>query len=42
VQNNYKLLAVLLPPLLPLVVGIAVFFNRRAAEREGVERSRLR
>ncbi|HWA96844.1 MAG TPA: Gldg family protein [Pirellulales bacterium] len=42
VQNRYKLLAVILPPILPLAIGIAVFFNRRAGEREGVERSRLR
>jgi ABC-type uncharacterized transport system involved in gliding motility auxiliary subunit len=42
VQNGYKMWAVLLPPLFPLLVGLAVFFSRRAGEREGVARSRLR
>jgi ABC-2 type transport system permease protein len=41
-QNRYKLAAVLIPPLLPLAVGIAVFFTRRRREKEGVDRSRLR
>ena len=42
VQDHYKLWAVLLPPIPPLLVGAAVFFNRRAREREGVARSRLK
>lgn len=42
VQDGYKLWAVILPPILPLLFGLAVFFNRRAKEREGVARSRLR
>jgi len=42
VQDRYKLWAVLLPPIPPLVVAIGVFFTRRAREREGVARSRLR
>lgn len=42
IQNRYKLLAVSLPPIPPLIVGLIVFFNRRAREREGVSRSRLR
>jgi ABC-2 type transport system permease protein len=42
IQNHYKLLAVALPPIPPLVVGLIVFFNRRAREREGVSRNRLR
>jgi ABC-2 type transport system permease protein len=42
VQNQYKSWAVLLPPIPPLLVGLAVFFVRRAREREGVSRSRLR
>jgi ABC-2 type transport system permease protein len=41
-QNRYKLAAVLFPPLLPLAVGIAVFFTRRRREKEGVDRARLR
>ena len=42
VQDGYKLWAVLLPPILPLLVAVIVFFTRRAQEREGVARSRLR
>ena len=41
-QNWYKLWAVVLPPLLPLMVGLLVYFNRRAKEREGVARTRLK
>jgi ABC-2 type transport system permease protein len=42
VQDNCKLWAVLLPPIPPLLVALAVFFNRRAGEREGVSKARLR
>lgn len=42
VQDRYKMLAVLLPPIPPLLVALIVFFTRRAREREGVARSRLR
>jgi ABC-2 type transport system permease protein len=42
VQDNCKLWAVLLPPIPPLLVAFAVFFNRRAGEREGVSKARLR
>jgi len=42
VQDQYKLWAILLPPIPPLVVAIIVFMTRRAREREGVARSRLR
>lgn len=41
-QNASKLWAVLLPPIPPLLVAFFVFFNRRAGEREGVSRNRLR
>jgi ABC-2 type transport system permease protein len=41
-QDRQKWLAVLLPPIPPLVVAFFVFFRRRAREREGVSRSRLR
>ncbi len=41
-QNIYKILAVALPPILPFIVGVFVFFSRRAQEREGVAKSRLR
>jgi ABC-2 type transport system permease protein len=42
VQGYYKMWAVLLPPIPPLLVALWVFFTRRAREREGVSRSRLR
>ena len=42
VQNWYKWWAVVVPPIPPLLVGLAVFFVRRAREREGVARSRLK
>ena len=41
-QDRQKWLAVLLPPIPPLVVAFLVFFRRRALEREGVSKSRLR
>ena len=42
VQDGYKTWAVLLPPIPPLLLGLFVFFNRRAREREGVSKARLR
>jgi ABC-2 type transport system permease protein len=42
VQDQYKMWAFFLPPIPPLLVAIGVFFTRRAREREGVARSRLR
>ena len=42
VQNWYKLLAILIPPIPPLLVAFFVFFHRRQAEREGVDKSRFR
>jgi ABC-2 type transport system permease protein len=42
VQSWYKLWALLLPPILPLLVAIGVFVIRRVKEREGVAKSRLR
>jgi ABC-2 type transport system permease protein len=41
-QNKVKFSAVFLPPILPLLMGIVVFFNRSAREREGVSKARLR
>ena len=41
VQDNYKRLAVLLPPIPPLIVAVWVFFIRRSQERESVAASRL-
>jgi ABC-2 type transport system permease protein len=42
VQDRYKLLAVLLPPILPVLLAFFVFFHRRKAEHEGVDTRRLR
>jgi len=42
VQDTYKMYAVVLPPIPPLLIALIVFFTRRTREREGVARSRLR
>jgi ABC-2 type transport system permease protein len=42
VQDQYKLLAVLLPPIPPILLAFFVFFHRRKAEQEGVDTRRLR
>ena len=42
VQDRVRRAAVLLPTIPPLLLGILVFFQRRAREREGVSRERLR
>lgn len=42
IKNYYKFLAVALPPIPPLLVGLVVFVRRRLREREGVAKSRLR
>jgi ABC-2 type transport system permease protein len=42
VQDRYKLLAVLLPPIPPILLALFVFFHRRKAEQEGVDTRRLR
>ncbi len=42
VQDFYKLCAVLLPPIPPILLAFFVFFHRRESEREGVSKSRLR
>jgi hypothetical protein len=41
-QNFYKFIAVLFPPIPPFLVAVFVYFRRRAEEREGVAKSRLR
>lgn len=41
-QNRYKMLAIFLPPIPPLLVGAAVFVTRRVREREGISKNRLR
>ena len=42
IQKYYKLLAVFVPPLPPLLVGIIVLVSRRLREREGISKTRLR
>lgn len=42
VEDQYKMFALLVPPIPPLLVAFYVFFRRREAEREGVAQSRLR
>ena len=42
IQNYYKMLAVFIPPVPPLLVGIIVFVSRRLKEREGISKNRLR
>jgi len=41
-QENVKLQAVLLPPVLPLILAVFVFLVRRNREKEGVAEQRLR
>lgn len=42
VQDRYKMFAVLIPPIPPLLVAFFVFFHRRQRESQGVAKSRLR
>lgn len=42
VQDTYKMYAILIPPILPLLLALAVYFRRRELERQGVSRERLR
>ncbi|MDC0935370.1 Gldg family protein [Pirellulales bacterium] len=42
IQDKYKLFAILIPPIPPLLLALAVFFRRREAERQGVSRERLK
>ncbi|QDV75556.1 Gldg family protein [Botrimarina mediterranea] len=42
VQDFYKLSAVLVPPILPILLAMLVYFHRRESEREGVSKTRLR
>lgn len=41
VQDRYKILAVALPPLLPLMIALCVFIVRRSQEGEGVPVDRI-
>jgi ABC-2 type transport system permease protein len=40
IQQFFKLCAVVIPPIPPLIVGIIVFFRRRLREREGISKAR--
>jgi ABC-2 type transport system permease protein len=42
IKNRYKMLAVFIPPIPPLLVGIIVMVSRRLREREGISKNRLR
>lgn len=42
VQDLYKMFAILIPPIPPLLVALYVFFRRREAEQEGIIKERLR
>ncbi len=42
IQNERKLLAVLLPPVFPLVIALLVFLYRKQMEHRGVSRARMR
>ncbi len=42
VQDLYKMFAILIPPIPPLLVALYVFFRRREAEQEGIVKERLR
>lgn len=40
IQRKFKLMAVLIPPIPPLLVGLIVFTRRRLREREGISKAR--
>ena len=40
IQRKFKLAAVLIPPIPPLLVGLIVFTRRRLREREGISKAR--
>jgi ABC-2 type transport system permease protein len=42
IQNEFKLWAVVLPPIPPLLVGFIVFAKRRLREREGIAKTRMK
>lgn len=42
IQNRYKMLAVFIPPIPPLLVGVVVLVSRRLREREGISKKRLK
>lgn len=42
IENRYKMLAVFIPPIPPLLVGVVVLVSRRLREREGISKKRLK
>ena len=42
IQNLYKLLSLLIPPLIPLCVGGVVWVRRYIREREGISKTRMK
>ena len=40
IQRQFKLAAVILPPIPPMLVGLIVFTRRRLREREGISKAR--
>ncbi|PHS02939.1 MAG: ABC transporter permease [Blastopirellula sp.] len=40
-QNGFKLMAVALPPIPPILIGLIVFIVRRLKEREGLSKDRI-
>jgi len=42
IQNIYKLLSLLIPPLIPLCVGGVVWVRRYIREREGISKTRMK
>ena len=40
IQRKFKLAAVIIPPIPPLLVGLIVFTRRRLREREGISKDR--
>lgn len=40
IQRKFKLAAVIIPPIPPLLVGLVVFTRRRLREREGISKAR--
>jgi ABC-2 type transport system permease protein len=42
VKGRYKLAAVAIPPIPPLLIALAVFFIRSIRETEGIPKSRLK
>ncbi|MGY8770563.1 MAG: Gldg family protein [Pirellulales bacterium] len=40
-QNRFKLMAVALPPIPPILIGLIVFIVRRLKEREGLSKDRI-